>query len=268
MNTGPPSGKMSDMSVTREDLQQWLAELLDPGAFDDYGPNGLQIEGAARVSRVAFAVSATAESVAGAVEWGADALIVHHGVLWNFHGVRPLVGPFAKRVLPLVRSDINLFGYHLPLDANLEVGNAAGIARRLELREVRSFGDHKGMPTGVAGLLPVPSSADGLRETLQKLLDHEILVSTPDAAAPINSLGIITGGANGDWVQAHRDGIDAYLTGEMSEHDWHEAKESGVHMFAGGHSATEAFGVQDLMARLRAAFPDLETIYMASQNPA
>ena len=99
-------------------------------------------------------------------------------------------------------------------------------------------------------------------------LAHDVILSSPNDSAKIESLGIITGGANGAWIEAHRAGLDAYLTGEMSEHDWHEAKESGVHMFAGGHNATEAFGVQDLMTRVSEEFPGLETVYLASPNPA
>ena len=89
-------------------------------------------------------------------------MVVHHGVFWNFHGPRALTGAFARRVVPLVRSEINLFGFHLPLDANLEVGNAAGVARRIGLQELAPFGDYKGMPTGVSGALdaPLPARAD------------------------------------------------------------------------------------------------------------
>lgn len=256
------------MPTSRQQIDSYLNELLRPNEFRDYGPNGLQIEGRNEIRRVAFAVSATADSVARAVEWQADAMIVHHGLFWKFHGVRTITGAFARRVAPLVRAEVNLFGFHLPLDANLEVGNAAGIARRLALQDVVPFGDHEGMPTGVSGRLPDSPRADQLKAQLVSLLGHEVLLSSPDESAPIQNLGIITGGANGAWVQALDAGLDAYLTGEMSEHDWHEAKESGVHMFAGGHNATEAFGVQDLMDRMAGDFPEIEMCYLASVNPA
>ncbi len=256
------------MSTTRTEFESYLTDLLHPGEFRDYGPNGLQVEGKDEIQRVAFAVSATADSVTRAVAWQADALVVHHGLFWKFHGSRPLVGAFARRVTPLVRAEVNLFGYHLPLDANLEVGNAAGIARRLALQEVVPFGDHEGMPTGVAGRFTKATPAKTLQQQLQELLQHQVLLSATDPAAGIRSLGIITGGANGAWVDAEAADLDAYLTGEMSEHDWHEAKESGVSMFAGGHNATESFGVQDLMTRIATDFDNLEVCYLASDNPA
>lgn len=255
------------MPTNRQQIDSYLDELLRPSEFQDYGPNGLQIEGKEAIRRLAFAVSATADSVARTVEWQADALIVHHGLFWKFHGVRPIVGPFARRVSPLVRAEVNLFGFHLPLDANLDIGNAAGIARRLALQDVQPFGDHEGMPTGVSGRLPTAPTAEVLQAQLADTLEHDVVLSSPDSSAKIQTLGIITGGANGAWVEAHRAGLDAFLTGEMSEHDWHEAKESGVHMFAGGHNATESFGVQDLMARMGEDFPEIEMIYLPSLNP-
>jgi len=256
------------MTTSRQQIDSYLDDLLRPSEFSDYGPNGLQVEGKEEIRRLAFAVSATAESVKRAVEWDADGMIVHHGLFWKFHGARPIVGPFANRVAPLVRAGVNLFGYHLPLDANLEVGNAAGVARRLGLQGIQPFGDHEGMPTGVSGHLPTLSSAESIRAKLKEVLAHEVIVSSPDTTIKIETLGIITGGANGGWVEALAGGLDAFLTGEMSEHDWHEAKESGVHMFAGGHNATEAFGVQDLMAKMKNDFPAVEMNYLASANPA
>ena len=256
------------MTTTRPQLESYLNELLRPSEFEDYGPNGLQIEGTNDIGRLAFAVSATADSIAHAVAWKADALVVHHGLFWEFHGVRPIVGPFASRVSPLIQAQINLFGFHLPLDANLEVGNAAGIARRISLQDVAPFGDHKGMPTGVSGRLSTTTTTETLQAQLADTLQHDVILSSPDTSATIQTLGIITGGANGGWVNALESGLDAYLTGEMSEHDWHEAKESGIHMFAGGHNATESFGVQDLMARMSRDFPAIEMIYLASPNPA
>lgn len=255
------------MSTSRQQIDSYLDQLLRPSEFQDYGPNGLQIEGREEIGRLAFAVSATADSVTRAVEWQADGLIVHHGLFWKFHGVRPIVGPFAKRVLPLVRAEVNLFGFHLPLDANLEIGNAAGIARRLALQDIESFGEHEGMPTGVSGRLPAAPAAEALQAQLADILEHDVILSSPDSSATVETLGIITGGANSAWVEAHRAGLDAFLTGEMSEHDWHEAKESGIHMFAGGHNATESFGIQDLMARMKADFPAVEMTYLPSLNP-
>ena len=255
------------MSVPLDELNRFFERLLNVSAFADYGPNGLQVEGIDEIDRIAFAVSATAHSIRLATERRAHALVVHHGLFWSFHGPKTLTGPFARRVFPLVQHQINLFAYHLPLDAHLGVGNAACLARMLGLVELAAFGDHQGCPTGVKGRLNSPVSAAELQSRLAGLLNHSVMLATPDPQQSINTIGIITGGANRDWVLAQRAGLDAFVTGEMSEHDWHESQEAGVHMFAGGHHATEAFGIQALMARVIEQF-DVECFFIPSENPA
>lgn len=253
--------------VKRKDLEKFLNNLLNIYDFQDYGPNGLQVEGAVEIKKVAFAVSATRYSINEAIKKGANALVVHHGLFWKFHGTRPLKGPFAKRVIPLVKNDINLFGYHLPLDAHLEVGNAAGISKRLEMTDISAFGDYKGSPTGLKGKLPRPYKREELAKKLENILNHKVIFSIPEEQETIKSLAIITGGANSEWSQAMREGVDAYLTGEMSEHDWHESAEAGVTMLAGGHNATEQFGVQQLLESVEKKF-SLECFFINSENPA
>lgn len=254
------------MAVSRSELEKFLNNLLAIKTYDDYGPNGLQIEGNESLKKVAFAVSATKDSIQKAIESGADTLIVHHGLFWKFHGTRALVGPFAKRVLPLVRANINLFGYHLPLDGHIEIGNAATIAKKIGLTNLQPFGDYKGAPTGVKGEFSEAQDASTLRAQLENILSHNVLHSNVENKA-IKTMGIITGGANSEWFLAMKEGLDSYLTGEMSEHDWHESKEAEVHMFAGGHNATESFGIQALMAKVEKEF-GLECIFIPSPNPA
>ena len=255
------------MTIQRNELTTFFDALLEPARYPDYGPNGLQIEGSDTIEKIAFAVSATAQSAQAAVDQQAQALVVHHGLFWTFHGTRTLTGPFARRVFPLVRHRINLYGYHLPLDGHLEVGNAAALAHRIELDKLTPFGDYQGVSTGIQGILTLPLTAKELKQRLEQVLDHSVLLASPDPAEQIRSVGIITGGANGEWRQALLAGLDAYITGEMSEHDWHESQEAGIHMFAGGHHATEQFGIQDLMARVAATF-DVECVYLPCDNPA
>lgn len=254
-------------STTRYALHRFLTEYLKPQDFSDYGPNGLQIEGAETIHRIAFAVSATAHSALLAAEHQAQALIVHHGLFWKFHGPKTLTGPFARRIFPLVRNHINLFAYHLPLDAHLEVGNAATLARALDLRDIKPFGDHEGSPTGVQGRFHEPPSAAALRDRLAGILDHTVLLASPEEHILVRSAGIITGGANRDWPLALKAGLDAYITGEMSEHDWHESREAGLHMYAGGHNATERLGIQALMEKVKKTF-GVECFFITSDNPA
>ncbi len=253
--------------MKRDELVNYLNDFLVIKNFTDYGPNGLQVEGAEDIRKIAFSVSATKLSVQRAVEEKADALIVHHGLFWKFHGVRTLTGPFGARAIPLIKNDINLLGYHLPLDAHEVVGNAQAIAELLEMKELCAFGDHKGAPTGRRGLLPRPMKARELSAKLETILDHRVLLSSPNPEQVVKSLGIITGGANGDWIHCVPTKTDCYLTGEMSEHDWHEAQESGIHMMAGGHHATEKFGIQRLQKHLQEKF-SIETVFIDSKNPA
>ncbi len=253
--------------MKRHELVHYLNDLLEVQKFSDYAPNGLQVEGKVEVQKVAFAVSATLDSAQKAAQWGADALIVHHGLFWKFHGPKPLIGPFAKRVRPLIKSDINLLAYHLPLDAHVEFGNAAGIALKLGLKEIEPFGDYKGAPTGLQGEFDSPIAPDLLEKKLEEILQHRIIHSAPKDQKPIKNIGIITGGANNDWELALREGLDSYLTGEISEYNWHDAAEAGVHFFAGGHHATEVFGVKSLMSHLKEKF-GLECQFFNSDNPA
>lgn len=255
------------MTTLRDNLTRFLDDLMTPDAFADYGPNGLQVEGGQTIERIAFAVSATRDSIEYAAAQGADALIVHHGLLWKFHGVRPLVGPYARRLAALFRNEISLYAFHLPLDAHPEFGNAAEIARRIGMPCWSPFGDYHGSPTGVQGALGDPMSVRQLARKLKEVLDHEVVVASPDLAAEIHRVGIITGGANSGWQEASRAGLDAYITGEISEHDWHDAQEAGIHMFAGGHYATEQFGIQALMMQVARTLP-VEVLFIPSDNPA
>lgn len=253
--------------IERIELEKFLEVILSPKNFSDYGPNGLQIEGNEMISKIAFAVSAQKNSIKKACEIGADCMIVHHGLFWSFHGTRTITGAFAKRVKPLIENNINLFGFHLPLDAHIEIGNAASIAKKIGLTELQPFGDYKGSPTGVKGIFENDQSPEQLKNIFKEVLNHEILHANCEDKKMIKSLGIITGGANSGWQEASKHGLDAYLTGEMSEHDYHESKESGVHMFAGGHNATERLGIQSLM-KLIAENLEIECVFIDCPNPA
>lgn len=253
--------------ITPQQLNDFYQQLLNPQTYSDYCPNGLQIEGKTQIHKIAFAVSATQASIAEAIARQADALVVHHGLFWHFHGVRTLTGAFAKRVLPLVRAELNLFAYHLPLDGHPQIGNAAMLGLLLGCIEQQGFGDYKGCATGIKGILTEPVSALELAKQLEVILNHPVLVACADEKRLLRSVGIITGGANSEWKLAAQQGLDAYITGEMSEHDWHESQEHGVTMFAGGHNATEQFGIQALMQKTCEEF-GVECFFISSANPA
>jgi len=256
------------MEVTQSTLLNYLDTLLNSAQFEDYGPNGLQVEGKKTLKRVAFAVSATQDSLHQALKWGADAIVVHHGIFWKHQGSRPVTGAWGERVKLCVKNDLNLFAYHLPLDAHPEVGNASSLGREIGLIDLEPFALHKRQYNGSKGKFPTPIKARDLKEKLSLLLNHPVILASPDEEAPIRSMGIITGGANNDWVEAMKDGLDAYLTGEISEYNWHDAIEAGIHFYAGGHHATERVGIKALMEKVKKDFPNLETMFFDSENPA
>jgi dinuclear metal center YbgI/SA1388 family protein len=256
------------MAVTQGNLLAYLNNLLTPGLFEDYAPNGLQVEGKTHLKRLAFAVSATQDSLKKAIEWGADGLVVHHGIFWKHQGARTVTGPWGERVKLCIKNDLNLFAYHLPLDGHLEVGNAAALGQKLGLKNIEPFALHKKQPLGIKGEFSRPKKVSELKLELGKLLNHTIILASPDETKAITTIGIVTGGANNEWVEALKDGLDAYLTGEISEYNWHDSIEAGIHYFAGGHHATEKFGPQCLMDKVKKDFPDLEVTFFDSENPA
>ncbi len=255
------------MSINTSELQDYFRKLLTPENFEDYAPNGLQVEGKSQISRVAFAVSATQDSIQKAQNWGADALVVHHGIFWKHQGARTVTGAWGERVKVLVKSDTNLFAYHLPLDGHAEIGNAVSLGKALGLIDMQPFALHKKQPMGAKGKFPSPLKASELKKNLEKTLQHPVILATPDENHPIASLGIITGGANNEWVEAMKENLDAYLTGEISEYNWHDAKEAGIHYFAGGHHATERFGIIALKERVEKELK-LVCEFFDSPNPA
>jgi dinuclear metal center YbgI/SA1388 family protein len=222
-----------------------LDDLLEADSVSDYGPNGLQVEGRSEVRRVVTAVSASRALFTRAADRGADAVLVHHGILWEGSGPQALVGSFRERVRLLIENDISLIAYHLPLDRHLRLGNAAQLARRLGLDDLEPFGIHRGASAGVCGVFPEPVDVEELIAAVVEACDREPLVFEGRGRL-VSSVGIVTGGAQREYHQAVAAGLDAYITGEASEWVMHQAAEDGVHFLAAGHYATERFGIRAL----------------------
>jgi dinuclear metal center YbgI/SA1388 family protein len=243
----------------------YLDDLLNPTAYDDYGPNGLQVPGSEEIQTVVTGVSANAELFTRAREEGADLVLVHHGLFWA-GPPRPLDRASKRRLQLLFDAEIALAAYHLPLDGHLEVGNNALLAAALGAEDVQPFAVHRSTTIGVrarfagAGLGP-----DELVARVTEATGREPLAFT-DGPDRVRSVGIVSG-AGADYLDdAIADGLDAFVTGEPTERSMSRAREAGVHFLAAGHYATETFGVRALGERLAERF-GVRHVFVDVPNP-
>jgi len=251
------------MSISRDELNAYLSDFLHTDDFQDYCPNGLQFEGRSEIRKVVTGVSASVDLFKKAAEKNADAIITHHGLIWDFD--RPIYsGSYKKRVKLLMDNEMSLFGFHLPLDANEKVGNNAAIAETLGLKNIKPFGEYKGQYIGMRGEIG-NMNADAFFELIRSKINEDLIVFAfgPDT---IKTVGIISGGAQKEVKQAVLDGLDVYITGEVSEYTLHYVKEEGIHFIAAGHHATERFGIQALSKHLQDKF-GIDVEYVEIPNP-
>jgi dinuclear metal center YbgI/SA1388 family protein len=239
-----------------------LQQLLQPALFKDYGPNGLQIQGQPEVRRIASGVTASLAFIDAAIADGADTLIVHHGLFWRGQDGR-LTGWLRERVARLMRHDINLFAFHLPLDAHAELGNNAQLGLRLGLAADARFGEQA---LGFIGPAGVHTSAQALAAAAQAAL-HRAPLLLPGDGRPLRRVAWCTGGAQGYFEAAIAAGADAFITGEISEPQAHLACETGVAFLACGHHATERYGAPALAAHVAERF-GLAHRFIEIDNPA
>jgi dinuclear metal center YbgI/SA1388 family protein len=244
----------------RHDIDAYLDVTLDVRAFEDYGPNGLQVEGRSEIRRLVSGVTASLAMIDAAIDAGADALLVHHGLFWRGQDGR-LTGWLGERVRRLMGNGINLFAYHLPLDAHADWGNNAQLGLRLGLAADSRFGKQ-----GLGFMAPAQTTLEALAQRVQAVLDRPATVVGGDGRV-LRRVAWCTGGAQ-DWFEdAIRAGADAYLTGEISEPQAHVARETGVAFLGCGHHATERFGAPALGAHLAERF-GLEHRFIDIPNPA
>jgi dinuclear metal center YbgI/SA1388 family protein len=250
--------------VRLDEFLNYTDQLLNAGDYQDYCPNGLQVQGRAEVSRIVCGVTASQALIDAAVDTGADLLLVHHGFFWKGEEPR-IIGMRQRRIKALLQNDISLVAYHLPLDGHGELGNNAQLARLLGFRVEGRFG--AGQDGGIAmyGSLPEPASAEALAQHIGTLLQREPLLI--DAGErPVRRLGWCSGAAQGYLEQAASLGLDAFISGEISEHTVHTARELGIHYISAGHHATERYGVQALGQHLSEQFA-LENQFVEIANP-
>jgi dinuclear metal center YbgI/SA1388 family protein len=242
-----------------------LDELLDASAFRDYCPNGLQVEGAGEVSRVVTGVSASVELFEQALARGAQLVLVHHGLFWNGDDPR-VVGPRRARLEMLLGARVSLAAYHLPLDAHPLVGNNAIIAKGLGADPTSAFAEVEGRPIGWIGRFAGEGIARAeLAARLAGLTGREPLafLEGPD---PVRSVGVVSGGGGRSVQDAIAAGLDAFVTGEAEEWARTLAREARISYLAGGHHATETFGVRALGELLVERY-GVEHSYVEIANP-
>lgn len=223
------------------DLRDYIGSLLEVNRFRDYCPNGLQVEGRAKVNKIATAVTASQAVLEEAVNWGADALLVHHGYFWKNEDAT-ITGIKKRRIEFLLKNELSLLAYHLPLDAHPELGNNAQLAARLGWSILGQFGEQN---LGNYGVLTEPQTLAQLGASIGQVLGRvPQIIGAEDKE--IMRIAWCTGGAQGYFDQATSLNVDAFLTGEISEQNVHVAQETGMAFIAAGHYATEQFGVQAL----------------------
>ena len=258
-----PKARGSRMILLHE-LVSYADDYLEAARFQDYCPNGLQVEGRAEVRRLVTGVSACQALLEAAVSAQADAVLVHHGYFWR--GEDPRVqGMKRRRLAYLLDNELSLLAYHLPLDAHPECGNNAQFGRLLGLKTAGHFGDGPGEGIALHGLLPEAISEAALADKLAAALGRECPYIS-GGRSEISRVGWCTGAAQGLIEQAAALGLDAYLSGEISEQTVHVAREYGIAYFAAGHHATERFGVAALGEHLAAHF-GLEHRFIDVDNP-
>lgn len=243
-------------------ITNYLDGLLESKNFSDYAPNGLQVQGKDEIRKIVSGVTATQAFIEKAIEEKADAILVHHGWFWDKEDPR-IIGMKYKRLKLLMDHDISLLAYHLPLDAHPEFGNNAQLAKRLDI-QIEDVMDKQGV--GNYGRLPEYISLEKFGDIIEKKLSRKpTLISGGDHA--IRKVAWCTGGAQ-SWIEkAAEAGVDAYISGEISEQTVHVAREMGIHYIAAGHHATERYGAKALGEHVAAKF-GLSHEFVDIDNPA
>jgi dinuclear metal center YbgI/SA1388 family protein len=262
--------KTRTKTIEAKTLDRWLEDVLQPERFKDYCPNGWQVEGKTKLTRLACAVTASQAAIEQARDQGAEALIVHHGLFWKGDDPR-LIGPHRRRIATLLSSGMNLWAYHLPLDVHPQWGNNVQLGRWMGWLGEPS--NRSGLESGACGEhglvlwsdLSAPLQPALLARQLKRKLDCKPLV-VGNTGGQIRRLGWCTGAAQDFLGIAVAQGCDAFVSGEISERTTHQARELGVAYVAAGHYATERLGVQAL-ARAAADHFGVEWVFIDDPNP-
>ncbi|BEV17428.1 Nif3-like dinuclear metal center hexameric protein [Herbaspirillum sp. DW155] len=249
--------------ISRNEFAVYLGQTLNAAQYRDYCPNGLQVEGRTTIGRVVSGVTASLALIEAAAAWQADAILVHHGYFWRGEDMR-VIGQKQRRLKLLLAHDINLFGYHLPLDSHPELGNNAQLAKRLGFEATGRFGENDIGWIGRCHAPAVKTAADLAMLIEERLGRTPLLIGDPHQ--PIGQVAWCTGAAQGMLGDAIEAGATAYISGEISEPTVHLARETGTVYLAAGHHATERYGIQALGEHVAAHF-GIEHRFIDIDNP-
>ena len=226
------------------ELEQLINQKLSSDKINDYAPNGLQVEGKTEIKKIITGVTASQAIIDYAISQNADAILVHHGYFWKSEN--PCIrGMKGKRIKALLVNDMNLYGYHLPLDVHPELGNNAQLAKLLDIDNLQPL-EKGAVSIPVWGELKEPMTGEKFAEKIEKVLNRKPLICIENGPHLIRKIGICTGGGQGYIDLAAEQGCDAFITGEVSEQTIHSAREQGLHFFSAGHHATERYGIKAL----------------------
>lgn len=252
------------MAVTLKQLINYCNTLLTPDVYRDYCPNGLQVEGRPEINRIITGVTASQALLDRAVELQADLILVHHGYFWKGEA-EPIIGMKKNRLKTLLSNDISLVAFHLPLDGHPLFGNNAQLAERLGLEVCGGLEPVNPLSIGLTGRLSSPLSAEEFSQQIAAALGRKVM-HIEGGPERIETVGWCTGAAQGYIEKAAALGLDAFISGEISEPTVHCARELGIHYFAAGHHATERYGVQAVGEHLAEKF-GLEHEFIDIDNP-
>ncbi len=252
------------MPVSLKQLESELKQVLRPEQFNDYCPNGLQVEGCPEIAKIVTGVTACQELIAAAASAGADALLVHHGYFWRGED-QSISGIKKSRIEALLKHRMSLLAYHLPLDVHREFGNNVQFGKLLDVDIDGELGKQNNHPVGLTGRLKKSLDFTEMQDLLVDRLGRRALAIEGNSKQ-IESVAWCTGAAQSYIELAVEAGVDAYITGEVSEPTVHIARESGINFFSAGHHATERYGVQALGDYLSDKF-ELEHQFIDIDNP-
>lgn len=251
--------------ITRHELEGYLNQLLKPELIKDFCPNGLQVQGSDTIKKVITGVTATQALIDRAIQESADAIVVHHGYFWKNESY-VIRGMKHKRIKALLDNNINLFAYHLPLDIHPELGNNAQLAKLLDINVTGPLELGNALSVAIQGEFEQPISGTTLSKRIHQQLNRQCLHIAPPSNKAIETIAWCSGGGQNYIELAAEQGIDAFLSGEVSEQTTHVAREMDIHFFAAGHHATERYGAKALGEHLKEKL-SLDVSFIDIDNP-